>query len=377
MKKLYRRLMLCVRYFGQSIRVRKQWVGEHLELYRIFHSIPVKNFTLSQKQKNDIQAYWEPKLGKKISTKWHRKYTAFNRSFDVRYFPEILYSTKLEPAFNPDWITYPLSDKNLTEMLFAKVLCKNNMVTVPKTLTGCAGGFFFDHGRNPVSRQDCLEILKQCTGEYIIKPTQGESSGHGVRLIDMEHGIDQITGDHADDIIDLYKRDFIVQEKIKQHDCYGKLHPTSINTIRILTYRIDGEIRSAPAVMRIGTGGSHLDNAHAGGVFVGISDEGVLQEKVYKYYCNPCTAHPDTKIEFNGYCLPYMPNIVAAAKELHACLPGVGFVNWDFAVSEDNQIVLIESNLSCGSLWLFQIAWGMGVFRDDTDYMIRLLRDGI
>jgi len=48
---------------------------------------------------------------------------------------------------------------------------------------------------------------------------------------------------------------FLVQKRIEQHPVTAKPHPASVNTLRMLTLRWEGEIRNLLSYIRIGTGG--------------------------------------------------------------------------------------------------------------------------
>lgn len=51
-----------------------------------------------------------------------------------------------------------------------------------------------------------------------------------------------------------------------QHEQMGRLNPTSLNTLRILSYRHSDEILVLYAVVRIGRLGKNIDNETAGGI---------------------------------------------------------------------------------------------------------------
>lgn len=373
MKKMYRKLVGWLDSRSAVLRARKQTIAEHLEIRKMLKSAPVNGKKLSKEQIQQVKDYWRKIYGKEISPLWHQKYTGYSGKFDVQYFPEILYTTKLEPLGNPEMIAKVLVDKSLIEILYSQFLNGDNEIVVPTTICGCANGFFYDGSRMPSDRKQVEELLAKLEGKYIIKPTVGGSSGHGVRLLDLYHGVDCKKNEKVSDILSSYGKNFIVQERIMQHPVFAALHPDSINTIRVMTYRKDGEIKAAPCIMRIGAGRSHLDNAHAGGMYIAVSDEGILQKKALRNYSEPIFIHPDTNIAFDGYRLPGMKKIIQSAKLLHTCLPSIGFVNWDFSYDENENVVLIESNMNCGSLWLFQNTWGKGVFGEDTEYFAKMI----
>ena len=80
-----------------------------------------------------------------------------------------------------------------------------------------------------------------------------------------------------------YGQNFILQECFRQSDFTVRFNPSSVNTIRIGTYRdLKGQIHILRAIMRIGANGSEVDNAHAGGMFCGI----VKRKSVLEYIFN-------------------------------------------------------------------------------------------
>lgn len=374
LKQLYRKYIKYLDSRSEKIRVRKQWIGERIEIHKMLSSIPVKGKILSKEQKNLIDDYWKTYYGKRISTKWHLKYYAYSGKFDEKYVPEILYTTKIEPLFNPEQIAKTLQDKSLIEYIYAKAINENDNIVIPITRGGCVNGTYFDDKRDICVKHEFIEKMNRLEGKYIIKPAVGGNSGRDVELLCLKNGIDSCSNKKLDDIIDAYGANFIIQDCIVQNEKYAALHANSVNTIRLISYKKDGKIVVAPAIMRIGIGETYIDNTHAGGVYIGVEKNGRLLERGIKQYCEPVFIHPDSRIIFKDYQLPYFERFFEAAKELHKCLPSIGIVNWDFAMNDKNQVVLIESNLICGSIWLIQNAWGKSVFEENTEYILQKIR---
>jgi hypothetical protein len=65
--------------------------------------------------------------------------------------------------------------------------------------------------------------------------------------------------------------------------------------------------------------------------------------------------------------------IIDAAKRLHGRIPGIGIISWDFMIDKDENIVLIECNLSSQTIWGNQMLNGRSFFGDDTEKMIKLI----
>ena len=51
------------------------------------------------------------------------------------------------------------------------------------------------------------------------------------------------------------------------------LYSEAVNTFRVITYLWDGEVFHVPLALRIGQGGSYLDNAHAGGMLQNLEKD--------------------------------------------------------------------------------------------------------
>lgn len=76
--------------------------------------------------------------------------------------------------------------------------------------------------------------------------------------------------------------DTVVQEIVKQNASLSILNPNSLNTMRLVTFITqDGEVRLLSAVLRMGVGENKLDNAHSGGIFVGIDEKGCLKKTAH------------------------------------------------------------------------------------------------
>jgi hypothetical protein len=166
----------------------------------------------------------------------------------------------------------------------------------------------------------------------------------------------------------------VVQERLVANEDYARLHKNSVNTIRVVSYILDGEIYTGPLAMRIGVGESFVDNSHAGGMSVALSDDGELYEEGYTENGKKFKQHPDSGVVFKGYKVPCTRDIINVAKRLHSKIPMLKFVSWDFMIDNDNRVVLIETNMISQSLWFPQYTHGMGIFGDNTDKMIRLAR---
>ena len=130
--------------------------------------------------------------------------------------------------------------------------------------------------------------------------------------------------------------------------------------------------------MRIGQGGNFLDNAHAGGMFIAVDNDGTLHKKAFTEFRNEYTQHPDTKIKFEDYKIDLFPEVIKAAIQMHESVPQIGCCNWDFTIDITGTPMLIEANMNNGKqgggIWLIEMAHGVGAFGDNTAEILQWLR---
>lgn len=182
------------------------------------------------------------------------------------------------------------------------------------------------------------------------KPLDGQC-GRGIFVMEVEDGKVMIEGEVKDEeaLRSLFaKGRYLVQEFITQHPEMSRLHPQSINTIRLLTVRSlkDGQIHVMPSILRVGTGDSIVDNTTQGGLAIGINlDNGYLKQ--YGFYKPDfglkVDEHPDSKIRFAEFQIPYFAEVVHQAKYYHSMLPDLHSIGWDIAIGENGPI-FIEGN---------------------------------
>ena len=324
---------------------------------------------LTKDQTNDIEEFYKKNYGKKIPLDWHKSYMAFTGNFDVKYIPEFLFIPKFERYMNYNKsLADVLEDKNLL-YIFANKL----NVRMPKKIISCQDGIYSDSDNNILSFDQAVGFLKNI-GECFSKPSIGSDSGRGCEVHNYQNGIDTKTGEDCSKSLYNMGDNFVIQERLICHESVRKIYPNSVNTFRIMTYRWHNEIVTAPVIMRIGQGGAYLDNAHAGGMFIALSNDGELHKKAFTEFNKSYEIHPDSNLKFEGYKIELFPNVLETAKKMHSLLPSIGVINWDMTIDESGNPTIIEANVNCGSIWLFQMAHGCGVFEERTSEILKWIR---
>lgn len=249
-------------------------------------------------------------------------------------------------------------------------------VIIPQTYLVNCSGIYYDQNRQVVLKEKAREILNSLT-DVVIKPTIGGSSGMGVKVCRLKNGIDEKTGFNVNSLLEDNDRNFIVQESMTQHESISMIYPHSVNTIRTITYILDGKTYCANLSFRMGSGGKNVDNVHAGGIVIGLSNDGALLKFAFKLGYSDSKEkfdkHPDTGFIFENHAIEGIPQIITSAKWLHGMTPHIGLISWDFMVTSDGTPCLIEANYWGQSAWFPQIVHGKPLFGENTSRILELI----
>lgn len=171
-----------------------------------------------------------------------------------------------------------------------------------------------------------------------------------------------------------YKKDFVVQERLVCHESIRAIYPGSVNTFRVISYIWHNEIKIMPVIMRIGQGGGVVDNAHAGGMFVSVSNDGRLGKIAMTEFNDKYQKHPDTGLVFENHQIYNFDKLLQSVRRIHSFVTQIGVVNWDFTIDQDGELVLLEANVENGGIWVIEMAHGKGPFGEDTAEVLRWIR---
>ena len=194
-----------------------KWTRAKLVTYTEYQNVKKKKalinrVQLSENNKEDIDGFFKQHYGKKIPYHWHKLYQSYTGVFRKDYFPEILFSTKLEPMLNPYREAEFLGDKNLLPLLFDG----DQTIKVPKTYGSCVKGRFRDDKHCFVSMEELCMHLSDI-GDCVIKKTVDTSSGRDVQICNFVGVKDAISGRTIEEILQAFGKNYIIQEKIVQH----------------------------------------------------------------------------------------------------------------------------------------------------------------
>ena len=137
----------------------------------------------------------------------------------------------------------------------------------------------------------------------------------------------------------------LLEEIIEQGEELARIHPQSVNTLRIPTVVLaDGSVRLFHPTLRVGRGDGIIDNFSAGGISALIDPEtGCICSDGADKKGRRYAAHPDTGVRFNGYRLPEWDKAVAMVTTAAHMVPGNHYCGWDLAYSTHGWC-MVEAN---------------------------------
>ena len=314
---------------------------------------------LSKQQRKEVQSFYQGLMGRKIPLYSHEYFYSRTGVFAKEYFPTNIYYCDLLGKANRYPYNQAYGDKNICDMLFPGE-------NVAHTLLKNMNGYYYIEGQ-PVAEDDAVRYC-QNIDDVMIKPS-GSHSGYGVHKLVVKDGVTNIDGKRIEELFREYKEDFLIQKCIHQHADMSALNPTSVNTMRILTYRSGMEVLLIYAVIRIGRLGAVIDNQSSGGMSVAIDEQGCLGKYAAEGYATDRVEKTESGVILEGYQLPAYDKAIQMVKRLHLHLPYFNIVGWDIAIEENGEPILIEWNNKPG---LSQSSFASG-FGKHTERIVREL----
>lgn len=235
------------------------------------------------------------------------------------------------------------ADKNMeTRLLDIHKVKKEIAIHLPETVVNNVNGIFFDQNDNEIDKENAIKIILLHQDDMIIKPSTGTYGGKGVMKINRK----ELTEKTIKKLLEQYNSNYTIQQIVKQHPDLASFNESSVNTIRIVTFRNSQKKRRILySLIRYGGKGAINDNVCSGGGFTVINPNGKLKNRIkHVYKTMKCpTLQPEAINE-----IPYWNRIKEAALLLHGKLPHFDIVGWDFSLTSEGIPVLIEYNIRPG-----------------------------
>lgn len=138
----------------------------------------------------------------------------------------------------------------------------------------------------------------------------------------------------------------ILEEQIEQAPALAIFHPSSVNTIRCISFRVGNKLEIPYCILRTGRGSSVIDNASAGGISAAIDAKtGVVFTNGMDEKNNVYAIHPDGQIPFKGYQIPDWASFLELIQDVATRREGVNCIGWDVAYSTKGWCI-VEGNFA-------------------------------
>lgn len=322
----------------------------HLFLANAKSNIGRKSIDIDAEYEKESVNWWKERTGCSVNPLWHNFYSTQNGIKDVRYIPENLYYSKIEPYYNRKAFAKCCDDKCYYSERFPENAAPSGFKR-PRSILRNINGLFFGENFEFLTVEQSARLLSKQNNGYVIKESITGTGGN--RIIFVEPG----EAKSVDEIVDIfirYKKDFVVESLIEQCKEMKALNPSSINTIRFITFLDADGVHLLSTVVRMGGIDSRTDNFSTGGIACGVDEQGQMKPVAYDQQYNRYDTHPNG-CKFGGMQIPSYDAAVSLVKTLHKRFGHFRIISWDIAIDSNYVPTIIEFNLTPQSIDVHQI----------------------
>lgn len=288
------------------------------------------------------RALWKP-VHNPVNTKWLQMYQHISGVQDFRYIPEDIYYTFIEPCLNHKAYSKSYSNKNTYDLFYTPDI-------FPFVYLRHMNWVFFtrDYQHIKINSDDDLFNLLKEHDRIIVKLAVDGGGGYGVMLF-RNQGDHFSSGNHKLTLDFLQKTfpedDFIIQEYIEQHPFFSRFNESSLNTLRIFTYRsvLTEDIHILHSLLRVGKPGSITDNQASGGFTIGMDSYGRLNGFAINKTGEKITTIGNVDLN-QQLQIPLFDQICHLSKDLARQNHYSRLLGLDICITRNNEIKAIEIN---------------------------------
>ena len=334
------------------------------------------NFLLDSEIIKTHKQKWSRIFREKIHLRWLQLYSESTKINSPDFVPENIFYSIIEPIFNEQNFSLGYSDKNFYDLFYPSGL-------FPETILRNIDGAYFDNAYHPVIITNDNQLVDVLSGNdmIIIKPSLESNGGKDVELFTFK---DQVFIDNTGQILtfqnlqNFYKQNFIIQKCLEQHPFLEQFNKTSLNTIRVLTYRspVTNNIHIIQCFMRVGAKNQHIDNISRGGYGIGVNSKGVLNNYAIKKGNKRYYNINEINLLDNQFIIPYFDKIHETAKKIARMNIHHKILSLDITIDKINNIRCIEVNNDSNEINTCQLNNGT-LFGEFTDEVISYCESNI
>lgn len=302
---------------------------------------------LSEEQKRELTAFWS-RYDKHYNVANHVFFKEARGEYNINYVPNGFHYTVIDRFYN-DWEMALYMDN---KCLYSKIF----NVRMAESICYRMNGFWCDAAYTPITEEQAIELIA-AQPESFLKIARDSYCGKGVQYISPDIAADK--AQIADIISGMGEADLVAQKALHQSAVTAAFAPASVNSMRVYTLlRRDGSVKVYSIILRMGMGKAKVDNAHSGGICVGVDLQGKLNDLAYSVSGEHFEQHPTSHIRFSDITLPNMDAVLAMVEKAAHCVPYFRLVGWDVALDENNEPVLLEANMAHPGVEVLQLCNG-------------------
>ncbi|MCG8580260.1 MAG: hypothetical protein MI866_10100 [Bacteroidales bacterium] len=296
-------------------------------------------YKLSYAEKSKYRKKWRA-FNIKVASVYLSNIASIFKAVDYNVVPANVYYSYIEPSLNNITFVAGMEDKSLLDWIYKQY--------TPKVLLRNIHGIFYVNGNSVNDDQiNVLNMLEQLP-KVVVKQSVESHGGRNIQVFEQkENQYYNKSGDSLtlDYLLSKFKSNFVIQAYVRQHPFFSQFNPSSLNTLRVMTYRsvADNQIKVLNVTLRVGAPGSVVDNRKHGGYAVGVTPEG---------YLRPFGVNNKGGIvqEFNGINLKGLERVVGIdeikkvaveSAKVHYHARVLGF---DMSYTDENEVKIIEVN---------------------------------
>ena len=283
----------------------------------------------SAEEYKTVRAFWA-KYHQHPQMMWFRMYSDGKDKLDPRYIPLSMWYTTILPYYNNTTMGRAYVDKCAYDVIY-----KN--LKMPRMIVKNVAGRFYGENQELITENEAIE---KCINQksFIAKCTTGSFGGHGIVVLIGN----EISRESVIRVFRQLKKNFVVQELVEQHEALSRINPSSLNTLRVMSFFFNGEVYILSAQLRMGSGGARVDNYSSGGFACNVQPDGRLSERAVSSE-GWATVHPNG-IAFKDIVVPSSDRVIEIIKEEHKKIPYLNIIGWDFGIDKYGDPVFIEMN---------------------------------
>lgn len=221
------------------------------------------------------------------------------------------------------------------------------------TITGSKHGFNQKYA--PFLGREWIAV-KTCTKEEFLQFVQEKKEVIFKRPDAFQgNGIERFVYTDGDTALQKYellqKENALVEEVLAQHESVAAFNPQTVNTLRVSTLCVNGNVHFIGACFKTGYGNSSVDNLVKGGVGCGVDvNTGRVITDGFDHDLNTVKKHPVSGCVFKDFCIPNWDIVRETVQKAAVFCEQNGdghLIGWDIAVIP-NGASIIEGNWNQG-----------------------------